>query len=773
MAIKNLIRSALTVRGRSGRSNRAASHRGIRLAPLLLVAVMLAVLAETSNPARTVHAQNYGNVVCSGDCPTYDDVPAEITIWSATLTVGTQTIFGQTVYGWTSGGSYHGADLTDTTFSYGGTNFTTDKIQIAVTGQLEFSVTDTGLGDDATNLVLHVGTQEFPFADAIYVAGTQTYRWSGNVPTWAESDSVQLKITTPPPPNAYGYRTIWTALMTAETSSGVTGYTGSGSNKRGKLTNDTIVDGRDETITIGTGDQPQFPWTGYVVAAVTNLNNETSIRFASGSSPTPVEVAGWTLTLGGGVELPFADATYNVAFPETWLFSHDPNWTDGQQVVVSIRNDEVQNRIGKVDFKSRRSNIRVNQTTGNIVYGKTHFAYDLSNGGKFGPGNTWELRRLNVTTDKTGDTDPVWITATFRAHSDGNAGRAYQGYWEGEFEDFHTLFLRWVYSVDGAFKGGTTYTLPLRAAAKEGGISYRAPYDGRPDNYYVSEGHDVSFTWVRTYKEFKDKHLDLANHANFSAHMLAPPQPATARAGGDTGDCPNCAVSVVPTTVTSVEFTSNPGSDQVYGPGSTIQVTVAFSEDVTVSYVGAKKHAAELDLEMGGQTRTAYYARTDGNKVIFEYTVVPGDEAPFALLLSPNSLRLDVSVSETNNWERRSWIRDSEGRDAVLDHDGLADTGHRVDTVWPRLRQRPGLDRRRPGGGHLRREHPVSGDPESLRRADESPPEPDAGRLGGRGAGRSQRRRGVRRHGHRDGGGANHPGADRDRILRQPLRRDG
>ena len=421
---------------------------------------------------------------------------------------------------------------------------------------------------------------------------------------------------------------------------------------------------------------------------VTNLNNETSIRFASGSSPTPVEVAGWTLTLGGGVELPFADATHSNVFPTTWVFSHDPNWTDGQQVVVSIRNDEVQNRIGRVNFKSRRST----QTdgSGNIVYGKTHFAYDLSNGGKFGPGNTWELRRLRVTTDqtdkgdpKTGDTDPVWITATFRAHSDGNAGRAYQGYWEGEFEDFHTLFLRWVYSVDGAFKGGTTYTLPLRAAAKEGGISYRAPYDGRPDNYYVSEGHDVSFTWVRTYKEFKDKHLDLANHANFSAHMLASPQPATARAGGDTGDCPNCAGSVVPTTVTSVEFTSNPGSDQVYGPGSTIQVTVAFSEDVTVSYDGSKKHAAELDLEMGGQTRTAHYARTDGNRVIFEYTVVPGDEAPFALLLSPNSLRLDIRGTETKNWERRSWIRNSEGRDAVLDHHGLADPGHRVDAVDP------------------------------------------------------------------------------------------
>ena len=38
---------------------------------------------------------------------------------------------------------------------------------------------------------------------------------------------------------------------------------------------------------------------------------------------------------------------------------------------------------------------------------------------------------------------------------------------------------------------------------------------------------------------------------------------------------------------------------------------------------------------------------------------------------------------ETKNWKRDSWIRNSEGRDAVLDHNGLADTGHRVDAVGP------------------------------------------------------------------------------------------
>ena len=127
-----------------------------------------------------------------------------------------------------------------------------------------------------------------------------------------------------------------------------------------------------------------------------------------------------------------------------------------------------------------------------------------------------------------------------------------------------------------------------------------------------------------------------------------------------------------------MDFTSNPGSDQVYGPWSTIQVTVTFSEDVTVGYVGSKRDAAELDLEMDGQTRTAHYASTEGNKVKFEYTVLAGDEETFALRLRPNSLRL----SRDKPSEHGS-IRNSSGRDAVLDHNGLASTAHRVDAVSP------------------------------------------------------------------------------------------
>ena len=612
-------------------------------------------------------------------CPTYDDVAAEgAEIWSATLTVGKGKRMGRDVFGWDDSGGFTGASLTDQDFTFGGDTYEIDEIYV-LSGKLTLAFDLANVGDIATQatpdkLILHVGSDSFNLWPGRLAANQRTITWFNTGLSWAQNDTVEVKLTEAPEPNAYGYRTIWTALMTADTigSTAFVGYNRATASHAGDLTNNLIVTGRDETVTIGTPGQPRYPWIGYEIEQISDITTQTQISFDRNAYPSAYEVAGWTLTLGGGVELPFADAQLaHATTPWVWQFTHAPGWSAGDQVLLSIRTKEVQNRIGQVNFKSRRSTGAFGGN--NIVYGKTHFSYDREpNGGKFGPADGWELLRLNVTTDKTGDTDPVWITAEFRTHGSGAAGRAWQGYWEGQFDDFHTLFLRWIYNEDGIGKGVATYTLPLRAASRTG---------------LSQSGRDVTFTWERTYKEFQRRHLDLANHAAMSAHMLAQPQPATARAGGEGGDGDNLQRQYVPTTVTSVDFTSNPGTDRVYGLGDTIQVTVAFSDDVTVSYNSSKKHAAEVDLELGGQTRTAHYARTDGNKVILEYTVVPGDEETFALLLPPSSLRLDVKVTETQtgtkNWVRDSWIRDSEGRDAVLDHIGLGSTAHRVDAVSP------------------------------------------------------------------------------------------
>ena len=432
----------------------------------------------------------------------------------------------------------------------------------------------------------------------------------------------------------------------------------------GKLTNNLIVNGRTDRGVVD--DQFRYPWSGYEIKGLYAIGQTGFfLEFYSNSYPTADEVAGWTLVLPGGKELPFPDAPLHNALPHKWGFDYDPGWTGEEQVSVSIRTKDVQNRYGQVLLKARRS---TTSDGNNLVYGKTHYTYPRQPGdgysyargdGRFGPGTTWELQNLRVTTDKTGDTDPVWITATFRAPND---SVAWTGYWEGQFDDFHTLFLRWIYHDGGL--GEATYTLPLRTAATEGGIRL------------ARSGREVTFTWVRTYKEFQRRHLDLANHSALFADMLAPPKPATRRAVGE-GFSLSRYYDPAPT-VTSVGFTSDPGSDRVYGPWSIIQATLTFDQDVTVRYGESKREAASIELEMNGETRTAHYARTDGNKVIFEYTVRSGDEAPSYLFLRPNSLRLYRDTPSEDGS-----IRNSSGEDAVLDHYGIADTGHRVDAVRP------------------------------------------------------------------------------------------
>ena len=591
---------------------------------------------------------------------------------SATLTVGTHSRFG--FPGWNDSGDYTGASLTDQDFTFGGDTYDLEIIYLDG-GILTLAFETANAGDIAKKatrdkLTLHVGSDSFNLGAGTLQFNQRGISWSNTGLTWAAGDSVAVKITGPhSSPNAYGYRTIWNALMTVETSGTITSYDGIDTNKRGQITNDTIVLGRTDRGIID--DQFRYPWSGYVVEALSEVNNDLTVTFDSNSYPTADETAGWTLVLDGK-KLPFAGASItHIASPHIWDFDYTPNWTDEQQVSVSIVSDEVQNRYGQVLLKARRSTTVGDN--GNIVYGKTHSTYPRQPGdiishargdGRFGRGYRWDLQGLRVTTDKTGDTDPVWITATFRAP---NQSDAWTGYWEGQFDDFHTLFLRWIYHEGGVGKGAVTYTLPLRTAATEGGIQRSR------------SGREVSFTWVRTYKEFQRRHLDLANHSDIFADMLTAPQPATARSTVTIQNTGNQHGLYTPApTVTSVEFTSNPGADQVYGPYSTIQATLTFDQDVTVRYAGSKRNAASVQLEMNGETRTAYYERTDGNKVIFQYTVQPGDEAPVALKLPLNSLKL---FSERGRQDGS--IRNSEGTDAVLDHYGLADTGHRVDAIRP------------------------------------------------------------------------------------------
>ena len=420
----------------------------------------------------------------------YDDVPEGNTVWSATLTVGSRMVGTDTYYGWNSNGIYTGGSLTDPTFTFGAHDYEIGQLDLEPNG-LTIGFPTTGKGDIATRatrdaLLLKIDSDLFYLGQGTLSRNQRFITWIGPGLRWSAGDSVAIELIELPTPNAYGYRTIWNALMTAEEDPNDLGNTfGYRSESYGKLTNNLIVRGRTDRGIID--DQFRYPWSGYEVDRFVVTSNKIRLGFNQDAAPNPAEAAGWTLSLKGGVELPFAGASRS---GNRYTFNYDPSWTDGDQVLVSIRTiSEVQNRYGQVALKARRST----KTDGvNLVYGKTHYTYPrqpdqayshLRGDGRFGPRASWDLLGLRVTTDKTGDTDPVWITATFRAP---NQSDAWTGYWEGQFDDFHTLFLRWIYHEGGVGKGVVTYTLPLRAAATEGGIQRSR------------SGRDVSFTWVRT-----------------------------------------------------------------------------------------------------------------------------------------------------------------------------------------------------------------------------------------------------------------------------------
>ena len=110
-------------------------------------------------------------------------------------------------------------------------------------------------------------------------------------------------------------------------------------------------------------------------------------------------------------------------------------------------------------------------------------------------------------------------------------------------------------------------------------------------------------------------------------------------------------------------------ASDVYRIGDEVQVTVTFSENVTVT------GSPQLELAVGSKNRTAGYDSTDGAKVVFSYTVAEGDADSDGITIGANKLTLNGGS-----------IKDDADNDANLAHSALAaQDGHKVDGIRPRL----------------------------------------------------------------------------------------
>ena len=139
-------------------------------------------------------------------------------------------------------------------------------------------------------------------------------------------------------------------------------------------------------------------------------------------------------------------------------------------------------------------------------------------------------------------------------------------------------------------------------------------------------------------------------------------------------------VDAVAPTVSSIAITSDPGDDDTYGTGDQIEVTVTFSENMSLpgsiacspDVIHCK---AELELDIGSTARTADYQSHDGADVVYAYTVQAGDTDANGISIGANKLT-------------GQQIKDATGKfgyginDADLSHNAVADdAGHKVATA--------------------------------------------------------------------------------------------
>ena len=108
-----------------------------------------------------------------------------------------------------------------------------------------------------------------------------------------------------------------------------------------------------------------------------------------------------------------------------------------------------------------------------------------------------------------------------------------------------------------------------------------------------------------------------------------------------------------------------------YGVGDGIDVTVTFSEDVTVDTTGG---TPQITLTVGTTTRsTTTVSGSGGTALVFTYTVAAGDSAPGGVSIAANTLALNSGA-----------IQDAAGNDATLTHGEVPVAGDQVvDTAAP------------------------------------------------------------------------------------------
>ena len=128
-----------------------------------------------------------------------------------------------------------------------------------------------------------------------------------------------------------------------------------------------------------------------------------------------------------------------------------------------------------------------------------------------------------------------------------------------------------------------------------------------------------------------------------------------------------------PPTVSGAPALSGAGSDGEWAPGETVEVTLTFSEAVTVDATGG---TPTVGISLGGTAaKTAAYLRGSGTtELVFSYTLTDADGSHTSMIVTHNSLALNGGTIRSQ----------STSVDADLSHAGKAVSGPRSQNSEPK-----------------------------------------------------------------------------------------
>ena len=178
---------------------------------------------------------------------------------------------------------------------------------------------------------------------------------------------------------------------------------------------------------------------------------------------------------------------------------------------------------------------------------------------------------------------------------------------------------------------------------------------------------------------------------------------------------PQAQLQIEAPTVTGAPALSEAGADGVWTPGETAEVTLTFSEAVTVDTTGG---TPSVGLSLGGtQERSAAYRRGSGTTgLVFGYTLTDADGSHSSLLVPIDGLALNGGAIRSQ----------ASGADAALGHSGAAKVAlPPQDEGDPFTARFDGLPERHDGGGRAARRDRGGGDRGAAPRRGQRP------RLGG------------------------------------------